>query len=377
MSGPHCGRALAQLGADVIKLEPAAGDYARSQGFPVGSASSFYIQQNEGKRNLCLDLYQADAVAVVRKLLPTVDVVIENFRPGVMDEMGLGAAACQAINPRLVYASITGWGQQGPESQRPAFAIIVAAEAGLTERVNAGLPDELHRNDPYAHPDVYAGLHCVAGVLAALFERHATGRGRRVDISMMSSAVSVNEFVAVDLNHQGQGAPYINPPLFRHADGSVVMVADFEQDLWFGRFVEIEAAASLRTDERFVDAGARRAHRRELSEAVQAVVETFATFDELESAARNARIAIGLVRTLADVADRAWTAERPAVMTIDDRVGGTYRLPASPWRFDATGPTTQGRLATRGEHNRELLVELGLDPAEIEDLRRRGVVTSE
>ncbi len=176
LAGPHCGRALADLGADVVKVEPPAGDLTRFATPRRASMSFYFAQQNAGKRNLSLDLTRPEATALLLRLVERADVLLENFRPGVMERLGLGYEAAAAANPRLVYASISGYGQDGPWAQRRAYAVVIHAEMGMTRRSidHRGGPPA---NEPFSHADVYAGLECLAGILAALFQRERDGPG--------------------------------------------------------------------------------------------------------------------------------------------------------------------------------------------------------
>ena len=198
LAGPHCGRMLVDLGADVIKVEPPAGDLTRVFQPRVNSLSVYHVQQNCGKRNVSIDLGRPEGIDLARRLTDHADVVLENFRPGVMARMGLGYEDVAARNPGVVYGSISGFGQGGPWASRRAYARIIHAEMGLmlglSER-NGTAP--VH--DEYSHADVYTALECLAGILAALFQRERTGSGQHVEVAMAETMLCVNEHVATDL----------------------------------------------------------------------------------------------------------------------------------------------------------------------------------
>ena len=182
LAGPIVGRLFADLGADVVKAEPPEGDLVRYAHPQVNSISLYYAEQNCGKRNISLDLHRPEAVDICTRLAARADVVIENSRPGVMERHGLGYAALAAVNPRLVYGSISGYGQTGPWSDRRAYAVVVHAEAGLLDagarwRRVAGDDDAQPVQDAMSHADVYAGLSCSSAVLAALFAVNAADMG--------------------------------------------------------------------------------------------------------------------------------------------------------------------------------------------------------
>ena len=198
LSGPHCGRMLADMGADVIKVEPPEGDMTRYSFPRVNSIATYFTQQNCGKRNISLDLRQPRAVELLRELARRSHVVLENFRPGVMDRMGLGYEALAAEHPDLVYASLTGYGSTGPWAHRRAYAPVVGAESGLTW-LQGEARGGSYANDPISHGDVYPALECLAGILAALYQRERTGRGQHVEVSMTATLLSINEHVHWEL----------------------------------------------------------------------------------------------------------------------------------------------------------------------------------
>ena len=198
LSGPHCTRMLSDLGADVIKLEPPEGDLTRFAYPRVGSMSTYFAQQNVGKQNISMDLKHPEAIELVKKMVEHCDVLVENFRGGVMDKLGLGYDVLKDINPRLIYASISGYGSTGPWKSRRAYATVVNAETGMTG-LQARARGGVATNDPHSHADVYTGMEAAAGILAALFQRTSTGQGQHIDISMAQTMLYVNEHVHNEL----------------------------------------------------------------------------------------------------------------------------------------------------------------------------------
>ncbi|CAE7755220.1 yfdE, partial [Symbiodinium sp. KB8] len=184
LSGPHCTRMLSDLGAEVIKVEPPDGDITRFTSPRRNSMPSYYAQQNAGKRSLSLNLASDEGSAIALRLAEHADVIVENFRPGVMEKFGLSYEAVSAANPRIVYASITGYGATGPWKDRRAYAPVVQAETGLTKSQGDHGRDGVYRTDRHSHADVYTSLDAAAGVLAALYQRERTGRGQWIDIAM-------------------------------------------------------------------------------------------------------------------------------------------------------------------------------------------------
>ena len=378
LSGPFCGRALADLGADVIKIEPPDGDLTRYFQPRRNSVSYYFTQQNAGKRNISLDLTRPEALDLLLRMVGDADVVLENFRPGVMARMGLGYDAVAAVNPRCVYASITGYGQDGPWSDRRAYAIVIHAEMGMTRLrlAQGGEP----RNEPFSHADVYAGLECVAGILAALYQRQRTGRGQHVDVAMASSLLTVNERVqeelsGIDIETGGNGIP--DSPILRTASGrSITISGDPLTRGGFRTFCRLMDREDLQDDPRFAEADARRAHAPELIAIVQEWVAGFDDVHDLEAAIGKARLAMGVVRSVEEVADSEWAKHRGVIAEVDDGVDGTIRIPDAPWRFSGAHAGVAGGPAYRGEHNRQILEELGLEAAEIDALEASGVLSS-
>lgn len=371
-SGPFCGRVLADLGADVVKVEPTDGDLSRFLGARSASMSLYFAQQNSGKRNISLDIGRPEAQALLLRLASTVDIVLENFRPGVMQRFGLDYESVAAVNPDVVYASITGWGQDGPWRNRRAYAVIVHAEAGLTSGIidRGGEP----RNDGYSHADVFAGLEGAIGILAALQHRNRTGRGQHVDVAMAASLLHVNEHVSGELYGSARGP---GPRLYRTRDGRYSTTS---ADAWapgvFELFCKAMDRPDLLADERFADERTRARNRDALTEIVAEWVATFETASDLEAALEQVRLPVGVVRSVEELAATDWAAERGAITDVSDRADGTIRIPSSPWRFSDADAGVRRDPTWRGEHNREVLLEAGLTDAEIDALEADGVLSS-
>jgi CoA:oxalate CoA-transferase len=372
LSGPHCGRNLADLGADVVKIEPPEGDLSRFLGPRSGSMSHYHAQQNSGKRNISLDLGHPEAGALLLRLASSADVVLENFRPGVMARFGLAYEDVAAINPRVVYASITGYGQDGPWANRRAYAVAVHAEAGLL----AGIGDRGGevKNDGYSHADVYAGLEATIGILAALNQRWVTGRGQHVDVAMASSLLMVNEHVALDFVKGSKGP---NAHVYSLADGRLVTFpADATAKGTFELFCRVMERDDLVSDPRFERIGERFRNREALYEIVQAWILTFASAEELETALGAVRLPLGVIRSTVELADTDWAAHREAYTDVADGSGGTITIPSSPWRFSDADAKVRRDPSWRGQHNREVLAELGLTDDELDRLEADGVLSS-
>jgi crotonobetainyl-CoA:carnitine CoA-transferase CaiB-like acyl-CoA transferase len=382
LSGPHCGRMLADMGADVIKVEPPEGDMTRFSFPRVNSIATYFTQQNCGKRNISLDLRRPRAVEVLRALARRSHVVLENFRPGVMERMGLGYEALSADHPDLVYASLTGYGQTGPWSHRRAYAPVVGAESGLTW-LQGQARGGCYANDPISHGDVYTALECLAGILAALYQRERTGKGQHVEVSMTATLLAINEHVhweLADIPADGVVASFQpgDYPVLTVGDGQTVVVSGHPADRGtFERYARALGRPELIDDDRFVDLPTRLEHLDELRAELSASAAAFPTSAALEAALAEEGLAMGVLRTVREVADSEWARDQDAIVEVPDRGTGSVRIPNSPWQFSDADVGVRGQPAYRGEHNREVLRDLcELTDAEIDQLEADGVVSS-
>jgi CoA:oxalate CoA-transferase len=384
LAGPHCTKTLRDLGADVVKIEPPAGDVGRGGQPIVGDMSLYFTQQNAGKRNLSLDLNWPEARTIVRDLCRDADVIVENFRPGTLTRFSLGYDDIAAINSRIVYVSLSGYGQTGPWRNRPAFAPTVQAETGLTHLLKEHYGDLLTQiyNDPCSHADIYTGLHGVIAVLAALRQRSETGQGQHVDVAMAAVMLSVNEragalMSGIDVNEEplALGAP--NSPIFTLANGvQITIAATPVASATFLRYCAMMRRSDLLANPLFANARLRRQNLELLLAEVRAWVLTFRDLDALQAQVSESNLAIGIVRSTAEFAETDWAAERGVIDAVDDRAGGTVRMPGPPWRFSGADLPAPGAPAFQGEHNAEILRELGVGEDVIADLKARRVLLS-
>ncbi|MGA1387532.1 MAG: CaiB/BaiF CoA transferase family protein [Ilumatobacteraceae bacterium] len=383
LAGPHAARMLCDLGAEVIKIEPPEGDLTRFGQPRLNSLATYFIQQNVGKSNISLDFTHPRAVDIARRLADISDVVIENFRPGVMERLGLGYDELSARNPRLVYASISGYGATGPWVDRRAYAPVVNAETGLTKH-QGDVRDGDYANDPFSHGDVYTGMEAAAGILAALLQRERTGRGQFLDISMAETLLYVNEHahdqlwegeVPADWIRSFQPADY---PVLTTRDGSIVVVSGHPASKTnFGWFCAAMGRSDLEADPRFVDVASRLRHLDELDEILRKWATTVANADEIERIFAEHHLATGRLRSVADVAKTDWARQRGVIAEVSDRAGGVVRIPQSPWKFSDADVRIRGVPKYRGEDNAEILRRLlNVDDDTIAQLESDGVISS-
>jgi crotonobetainyl-CoA:carnitine CoA-transferase CaiB-like acyl-CoA transferase len=382
LAGPLCARTLLDLGAEVIKIEPPRPDVSRFAFPSTTGMSGYYAQQNAGKRNVSIDLNVPGARALALRLCDRADVVVENFRAGTLGFFGLDYETLAARNPRLIYASITGYGQGGPWQGRMAYAPTVQAEAGFTANSIRHYGEALGepRTDSLSHADVYAGLQAGIAILAALHRRAATGIGQYIDVSMAATLMAVNERAHVDLNDSDLGAePAIlgatDCPFFTGPGGEHFTVAtSLVGSRTFPSYLRAMRRADLAEDPRFATAAARRANFAELHRIVQTWILTFRDVGALDAQLDEAKIAFGEVRSLKKLSEMEWAEYWGAVQEVSDRHGGTYRLPGRPWHFSRDEPAPLGNPAFQGEHNRDVFRELGLSDDEIDRYLASGVL---
>ena len=369
LAGPFAGRMLSDLGADVVKVEPPDGDITRLWGKVVAGIPGYFHQQNAGKRNISVDLRAPGARELVLDLARQADVLIENYRPDVMPRLGLGYEALREVNPRLVMLSISGFGRDGPESRRPAYAPIVHAEVGLMARAarRGKIPN---RDLPLSVADTNASLHGLVGLLSALLLRERTGFGQHIDMAMVDATIVTDDQVLYELeeSEHTQGLPN---DTWETGAGEILVSADFRY-LWrllTGKLGLPEpAAAGADLDTKIT---ARR-------EAVDRFMRDLATWDDVETAMSRMNVAWGRLRHGGALREQPTVRHRGTIAEIDDRAGATRPIPQSPYRFSNASSGVRGPAAHRGEHNGEVLGEwLGKSPADVAALADAGVLHAE
>jgi crotonobetainyl-CoA:carnitine CoA-transferase CaiB-like acyl-CoA transferase len=378
LAGPLCAQTLLDLGAEVIKLEPPSGDLSRQALPRKDGISGYYAQQNAGKRNVSLDLNVPGALDVALRLCDRADVIVESFRPGTLAAFGLGYDSVAKRNPRVVYASITGYGQHGSWRSRSAYAPTVQAEAGITATTAAQFGRL--RTDSLSHGDVYSGLHAAIAILAALHHRDRTGEGQYIDVAMAAVMLAINERVHVDLAAEDLGA---EPPILGATDVAFFTGPDGETyvapmslvgSVTFPFYLAAMRRPDLADDPRFATPEARAQNLDALHAIVQEWIWTFDDIASLDAQLDEAKIPTGRIRTVGGLAESEWAKQWVATRTVPDRNGGEITVPGRPWHFSDDDGEPERWPARRGEHNEQVLAELGYDAAEIDSLQRRGVL---
>ncbi|MEO5723191.1 MAG: CoA transferase [Ilumatobacteraceae bacterium] len=383
LSGPHATRTMADLGADVIKVEPPAGDTTRFTTPKINGLSAYFVQQNVGKRNLSVDMDKPEARELLLSLAEHCDVMIENFRPGVAARMGLGYEAVSARNPRIVYASISGYGQSGPWVSRRAYAPVVQAETGFT-KAQGDARGGVYANDPFSHADVYTGLECVAAVLAALYQRERTGRGDRIDVTMAQTMLYVNEHFNNELWDGPVDPAWIRSfgttqyPVLTAANGDTVVVSGHLAEKGvFQSFITVTGHPQLVDDPRFNTIPHRLTNYQQIVALVDEWAAAMPTAVDIEAALAPYGLATGKLRTVRELCESDWAEALDAVAAVSDRGTGTLRIPNPPWRFAGSDHGILGEPRYRGEDNRAVLSDLlGTDSATLDRLESDGVLSS-
>ncbi|EKS41728.1 MAG TPA: CoA transferase [Afipia sp.] len=384
LAGPLCARTLQDLGAEVIKIEPPSPDVSRFAFPSTDGMSGYYAQQNAGKRNVSINLNLPGAYELVLKLCDTADIVVENFRAGTLGFFGLDYETLSKRNPRLIYASITGYGQSGPWRSRMAYAPTVQAEAGFTHNSVRHYGEALAepRTDSLSHADVYTGLQAVIAILAALNSRQKSGKGQYIDVAMAATLLAINERAHLDMSDDDIGAEpailgatdcsFFTGPNGEHFTVATSIVGSRTFPSWLRAMRRVD----LMDDPRFSSAAARRLNFGALHQIIQSWMLTFPDMATLDAQFDEAKIAMGEIRSTKDLIKSEWSEYWGAVQHVSDRNGGEYRLPGRPWHFSGDELTPIGTPAFQGEHNYAVFRELGIPESELKRLAEAGVLVS-
>jgi itaconate CoA-transferase len=377
VAGPHATRILGDMGADVIKLEKlGTGDLIRQWDSAVHGLSSGYVWLNGNKRSFAVDVKKKAGLEALHRLADRMDVVLENFAPGVADRMGLGAAELCARNPRLIYCSVSGYGQDGPYRDVKAYDLLIQGEAGII--ATTGYPDKPAKvGVPII--DLASSMYATAGILLALYQREKTGRGQVIDISMFESALSWLGYFPHHYWHKGEEPPrvgmrhhYVTPyGPYLASDGEYVSLAVATASDWEVFCRRVIERTDLLEDARFKTPEARRQNRAVLEELIEQIFLE-RPHDEWLRRLKESRLPYGEVRGIGQVLAHPQVIARKMVREMESPVGpvpvvgSPLRLSDSPARYDP--------IPGLGEDTEPILRELGYGDAEIENLRRDKVI---
>jgi CoA:oxalate CoA-transferase len=379
LAGPYCTMILADLGAEVIKVErPGTGDPARGYGPFLKGESAYFMSLNRGKKSITLDLKSSKGRDVLWRLVERCDVLVENFRPGTLERLGFGYERIREVNPRMVVASVTGFGQSGPWMDKPALDVIVQALSGSMSIT--GDPEGPPMRTGFSIGDIVPGIFSALAILAALIHRERTGEGQRIDIAMFDCLLALLENAIVRYTSTGQVPPRygsrhpsIAPfDVFRAKDGYVA-IGVVSESLW-RRFCRVLGREDLIQDERFGDNDSRNRNYGELKEIIEAWTRELPR-EEVVRRMLSEGVPSGPVNTVDIAVESEQTRARQMVLEVGNPSDGSVRIANSPLRLERTPGWIRGRPPRLGEHTEEVLRDLlAMSEQEIQDLRQEGVL---
>ncbi len=365
IAGPHCGRLMADMGADVIKVESPEGDLMRSRPVQRNGAGTMFGQLNAGKRSIVLDLKRPEAVAAVKQLVKTADIVLENYRPGVMKRLGLDYPELAKVNPKIVYGAISGYGQTGPASGRPAYAPVIHAATGydmahLFYQQGRERPD----NCGIFVADYASGAYALGAILAALHQRHMTGKGQMVDVSMFETLIGMllGEVNRAQFDYELPSRPMYGP--IEAKDGYVMLATASERT-----FQDMATAARRRdwlTDPRFEKYADRRMNWGLFVVELEEWSRTL-TVKQVIAAFEKHGVPCSPYLTVTEALQDPQVVHRGSLCDIEDSAG-KYKSPAPPFRFSGSPVQSGPWVSSLGEHTESVLKEAGLSADEIKAL---------
>jgi len=372
ISGPYCTSILADMGAEVIKIEtPGEGDPVRRQGVIRNGLSWYFANYNRNKKSVALDLYSEEGKDILRRLIPSCDVVIENYRPGIMERMGFGDETLKALRPDIIHCSINGFGTSGPYRDRPAFDFIAQAMSGFMS-LNGGENDPPMRAGPPIS-DLVAGMNGALGVLAALLRRERTGRGDSISVSLMSSMIGLLSFQAANYfasgelpprtgNDHGIVAPY---GLFETADGQVAIAPS--NDAMYEKFLEALELQSLRAHPDFQANADRMLNRESIKAAIEARTRQESSRYWIERLNQYG-VPCGQVLNLREVFDDPQVADQQMAIDVPHPDGQLVRMLGFPIKFAESPCRARTPAPSLGGDTEAVLRELGLPEPRIQEL---------
>ncbi len=380
LAGPYCTLILAEYGAEVYKVESTAGgDMARGWGPPfIGGEAAFFLGLNRGKRGISIDLKRPEGVKLCLQLIKEVDVLIENFRPGTMDRLGLGYAAAREVNPRLIYCSISGYGQNGPSRNEAAMDLILQASSGLISTTGTETGEQVRSG--FSVADITAGMFSAIGILMALQYRERTGLGQFVDVSMFDTLISAmcsnwSYFLGSGVDPRPMGTSFATIVPYRCYAGSdrSLAIAVGSEKLW-AAFCEVIERPDLEDHPDFATNSLRVSNRDGLERLLEEIFRQ-RTADEWIVRLRAKGIPCSLVRSFTEVLNDPQSAARELFPQLSHPLAGDYLVTGSPVKFSETPGSRHLPAPLAGEHTRQTLRELlHVDDAELDGLFASGVL---
>jgi crotonobetainyl-CoA:carnitine CoA-transferase CaiB-like acyl-CoA transferase len=362
IAGPHCTRMLADMGAEVIKIESPEGETMRTRPPVRNGFSTAFGQLNVGKKSLVLDLKSPDAIEIIRRLVAGSDILVENFRPGVMRRLKLDYGSLRELNPKLIYCSISGYGQTGPSAELPAYAPVIHAASGYDM---AHLSYQPGRSRPdycgIYHADVLTGVYAFGAISAALHQRHGSQKGQHIDVSMLESMLSLtlNELQWSQFEVKPTQRPMFGP--VETADGYLMLAIASEKT--FQSLINVIGHPEWIADPRFARYSDRRDNWADLMNGVETWSRALTT-EKCLTELNGRGVPCSAYRTVAEALSDPQITHRGALSDVEDG-GGTFKVLNLPFRMSGTTVSAGKRMATLGEHTIAFLTETGLSEDEI------------
>ena len=382
LAGPTTTRYLSQMGAEIIKVEIAPnGDISRGIPYMRDGRSAYYVQQNRGKKSICVDPKKPGGLAILKELLLKVDVLVQNFTPGVIERMGLDYETVRELNPKIVMCSISSLGRTGRLANLPGYDYVGAAYSGVLDMT--GFPDRSPVFPQVGLGDISTGVHAMGAILAALLYRERTGEGQHVEASLLDSYFSYHDLNvhAFSASHgamrpQRSGSHHflVCPAgVFSGKKRGILILAQLDHQ--FPLLCRAIGRPELATDSRFKDLASRAANAEELKPIVQEWIDSMPTDEAVLQLLEEHRVPHAPVLTVEEAIDHPHLRERGTVITVEDRFIGKFDVPGFPLRFSAFPEELQLPAPTLGQHNAEVLSDyLGYSPELIERLETDGIL---
>ncbi len=384
VAGPTCTLMLAEMGAEVIKVELApAGDGARVGPVVINGRSGYFVQHNRGKKDLCLDAKTPEGLTILKGLVEKVDVLVENYAPGVIGRLGLGYDVVSKINPRLVMCSISAFGQTGPLAHEPGFDWVGAAYSGITSM--GGEKDGPPMFPMVAMGDVSTGAHAMGAICAALLYRERTGRGQRLDLSLLDTYAHYHEasFQMYSLSkgkinptRSGAHSWYASPAgVFKGRERYMILIAPLEQH--WTKLCQAMGQPEMARDPRFTDNEARMNNLDELVVIIEGWIRSQPSDDAAMETLKEHHVPIAPILSVPEALQHPHLRQRGTVRTVHDRILGDLDVPGFALRFSEFPDTLDLQAPTLGEHNAEILTQwLGYTTDEVQELERKAILRS-
>lgn len=378
LSGPFCTMMLADLGAEVIKIEAPTGDDSRGNPPFINGESTYFMSLNRGKRSIAINLKTEQGKDILRRMVPQADVLVENFRPGTMDKLGLGYDSIKGLNPKLIYCAISGFGQNGPYKNRPAYDVVVQAMSGIMSITGqaGGPPTRVGASIG----DITAGLFGSTAILAALEQRHETGKGQYIDIGMLDCLVAVLEnaivrYYATNTNPEpvGNRHPVATPfDVMKTKDGFII-IAIQNNSLW-ERFCKTIHSPQLFGDSRFSTNSLRTEHEPVLKALLEEILQTRTTQEWMDDFVKDG-IPCGPLNKISDVVGDPQIQEREMIVELRGHpTAGAIKVAGIPIKFSDTKLSAEIPAPVLGQHSEEILQEFGFTSEEIQALHQAGAI---